>query len=80
MRPAYRISFAIGGLSYRRALNPSFALAPFIQSVLFDGGGALTAASRRWSSDRLTSRRWRGDLSLPLIGLKALYHTQLIAL
>ena len=48
--------FAIGGLSYRRALNPSFALAPFIQSVLFDGGGAL---------DRRLTARWSGDRGSP---------------
>ena len=65
--------FAIGGLSYRRALNPSVALAPFIQSVLFDGGGALDRrlTARGGLAIELTSRRWRGDLSLPLVGVKS---------
>ena len=43
--------FAIGGLSYRRALNPGLALAPLIQSGLFAGGRAphprLTALAGR---------------------------------
>jgi len=64
--------FVIGGLRYPIALGSKTQLAPFVQSVYFDGSSPLDR--------RLTARAgvalqnivndWSWDLSLPLVGAK----------
>ena len=64
--------FIITGVRYRMDVSKQLALAPFVQSVLFDGGGALdrrlTARSGLAVQGRTTN--WALDLSIPIVGVK----------
>ena len=64
--------FFIGSLRYRMDLTARLAIAPFVQSVFFDGGGSLDRrlSARSGVALQHTGKHWLWDLSLPIIGVK----------
>ena len=65
--------FFIGSLRYRMDLTAQLAIAPFVQSVYFDGGGALDRrlSARTGLAVQRSGKNWLWDLSIPVIGAKS---------
>lgn len=65
--------FFIGSLRYRMDLTAQLAIAPFVQSVYFDGGGALDRrlSARSGVAVQRAGKNWLWDLSIPVIGAKS---------
>ena len=64
--------FFIGSFRYRRDLTDQLAIAAFVQSVYFDGGGALDRrlSARTGLAVQRTGKNWLWDLSIPVVGAK----------
>mgnify|MGYP001428207459 CR=1 FL=1 len=64
--------FFVTGFRYRMDVSKQLALAPFVQSVFFDGGGALDRrlTVRSGLAVQRRSVNWALDLSIPIIGAK----------